>query len=210
MPKLPPRALILDLGGVLVRDQPAEVVHAMARRSRVPLRTFTGAYWAHRAAYDLHGEAQRFWGAVLDGCQSPLPARERAEAIPDLVALDVQSWSDYREEVWAVAARFHSRGGKLALLSNGIPEITEAVRHERALDRTFDAVVVSYAVGLCKPDLAIYALVLSRLGVAAAEGLFVDDRPENIAGAEAAGLAGLLFTGDEALPSLRARLGLAG
>ena len=207
MPTL--RALILDLGEVLVRAQPAEVVAAMARRARVSLPAFTAGYWAHRRAYDLHGDALRFWEPVLAHARSPLPAGERPEAIRDLVALDVQSWTDYREEVWALAARFRAGGGKLALLSNGIPEITEAVRRERALDRTFDAVVVSYAVGVAKPDRAIYTLVLQRLGVAAPEALFVDDRAENIAGAAAAGIEGLHFTGDESVAALQTRLGFA-
>ena len=204
------RALILDLGCVLVRDQVPELAAAMARRAGVAAPAFAAAYWAHRAAYDLDGDATRFWDAVLDACRSPLPAAERTAARPDLVALDVRSWTDYREEVWALAARFRAAGGKLGLLSNCIPEITEAVQRDRDLDRTFDTVVVSCAVGVAKPDRAIYELVLARLQVAGPEALFVDDRAENIAGAEALGVAGLHFVGEGALGALATRLGLPG
>jgi putative hydrolase of the HAD superfamily len=210
MPTPSLRALILDLGEVLVRSQPPDVVQAMADRAGVSLGALTAAYWAHRRDYDLHGDAERFWGPVLRDCESPLPREARAAALPDLVALDVRSWTDYREEVWTLAHRFRQGGGKLALLSNGIPEITDAVRRDRALDRTFDAVVVSYAVGVAKPERAIYELVLSRLGVAAGEALFVDDRAENIAGAAEVGISGLHFTGDASVAALAARLGFAG
>lgn len=55
--------------------------------------------------------------------------------------------------------------------------------------------VYSFEVGLMKPDAAIYRLTLDRLGTTAATTLFVDDRPENVAGAEACGLTAHLFTG---------------
>ena len=64
--------------------------------------------------------------------------------------------------------------------------------------RWFDVVVVSYEVGLAKPDPRIFELCLSRLGAQAGEALFVDDRAENVAAAERLGLRTLLFTGDDA------------
>jgi putative hydrolase of the HAD superfamily len=202
------RALVLDFGEVLVRPQRPESVAAMARRARVAEPAFTTAYWAHRRAYDLHGDAGRFWEAVLSGCGSPVAAAERPDAVRELVALDVRSWTDYREEMWELAAQFRARGGKLGMLSNGVPQIMDVVERERALDRTFDTVVVSCAVGLAKPERGVYELVLARLGVAAAEALFVDDLAVNVAGAEAVGLAGLQFTGEASVGALRARLGL--
>jgi 2-haloacid dehalogenase len=44
-----------------------------------------------------------------------------------------------------------------------------------------------------KPDHAIYALALRRFGMPADALIFVDDRAENVAGAEAAGMHGHLF-----------------
>lgn len=67
-----------------------------------------------------------------------------------------------------------------------------AERYAGMIDR-FRAVVVSGEERLTKPDPAIYALALKRFGLGPGEGMFIDDRPENVAGAEAAGLVGHLF-----------------
>ena len=76
------------------------------------------------------------------------------------------------------------------------------------LETWFDIVIVSCEVGLCKPQPGIYRLCLERLEVPAASALFVDDRRENLEGAEAVGLRTLHFTGDESVPALRRVLGL--
>ena len=54
---------------------------------------------------------------------------------------------------------------------------------------------VSAAYGTKKPDPAIYARVLADLGATPAETLFVDDKPWNVRGAQAAGLNGHVFGG---------------
>ena len=57
----------------------------------------------------------------------------------------------------------------------------------------FAGFVVSGDEGVTKPNPAIYALALARFGLAPGDGVFVDDRAENIAAADAAGLIGHVF-----------------
>jgi putative hydrolase of the HAD superfamily len=204
----PFRALILDLGEVLVRSQAPERVQSMADVAGTDLPTFKEAYWRHRPAYDLDGLTPRFWGAVLDDCRFAADPAARAVAMETLSGIDTASWTDYRDEVWDLAARFKAAGGRTALLSNGITEIADRVRAERGAGRLFDAVVISCEVGCAKPAAAIYELVLSRLGVAPGEALFVDDRPENLEGAERLGIHTFHFVGDASVPLLRERLEL--
>jgi putative hydrolase of the HAD superfamily len=64
--------------------------------------------------------------------------------------------------------------------------------YERAPVDLFDATVISGDVGLHKPQPEIYLLACERLGAAAADSVFVDDLRENIAGAEAVGMTGVL------------------
>ncbi len=67
----------------------------------------------------------------------------------------------------------------------------------RATQPIFDRfrdIVVSGAERLTKPDRAIYELALRRFGLPADALIFIDDRPENVAGAEATGMRGHLFT----------------
>lgn len=200
------RALVLDLGEVLVRSQPAELVQRMAQVAAVPLDAFQAAYWAHRNEFDLAGDPRGYWLKVLRDAQSPLDDGGRAAACRELGAIDATSWTRYRDEVWEIAERFRADGRRTAMLSNCGPEVIDRVRAERDVTRYFDALIVSWELGLLKPDPRIYRVALDRLGVAPGEALFVDDRPANVAGAEAVGMQGMVFTGDASVGALRARL----
>ncbi len=208
MPRL--RALLLDLGEVLVHAQPPELVRRMAELARVPVPALTQAYWAHRNEYDLRGDARPYWDAVLRDAGSPLAALERDAVRPALIELDAESWTQFRDEVWEIAERFRAGGGRTAVLSNCGTEVMNRVRAQRDVGRFFDAMVVSWEVGLMKPDPVIYRLALQRLGVEAPAALFVDDRPQNVAAAEAVGLQALRFTGEESIPALRERIARGG
>lgn len=204
---MPPlRALILDLGNVLVDSQPSALVQQMAEVAQVPVEAFTRAYWTHRPDIDRFGEPPRYWDSVLRDAGSPLEGAARDAARPQLGAIDGDSWSRFREEVWELAARFKDSGGRTAILSNCGPEVIDRVRAKREVARWFDAVIVSWELQVLKPEPAIYRAALERLGVEAGSALFVDDVAENVAGAQAVGMQALHFTGERAIPELRARL----
>ena len=74
---------------------------------------------------------------------------------------------------------------------------------EAALFDRFHGIVVSGDEKLVKPDPAIFALSLARFRLVGPEALFVDDRADNVAAAQDAGMKAHLFV-DE--PGLRARL----
>lgn len=63
----------------------------------------------------------------------------------------------------------------------------------------FEDILVSGQEKLLKPDPAIYQRLLERNGLRASECVFIDDAPENVAGAEAAGLRAVLFRSPEKL-----------
>lgn len=71
-----------------------------------------------------------------------------------------------------------------------------------------DDVVVSGTEGLAKPDPRVYGLLVARTGRPLADLVFVDDRPENVEAARALGMAGLVFTGADALRADLRGLGL--
>ena len=73
-----------------------------------------------------------------------------------------------------------------------------------------DVTLISADIGLRKPDPAIFRLACERLGVAAADTLFLDDAAAMAAGATAAGLTSLHVTDHvEAARAARALLGLS-
>jgi epoxide hydrolase-like predicted phosphatase len=97
---------------------------------------------------------------------------------------------------------------KLALLSNASDWLETALEEEFQLADLFDVVVTSAAVGLAKPDPAIYRLTLERLGVEPSQALFIDDQARNTEAAEALGIASIVFPGVDALWELFEARGL--
>jgi putative hydrolase of the HAD superfamily len=76
------------------------------------------------------------------------------------------------------------------------------------LRRHFKVSFSSCYLGLRKPEPAIYRRALDILGVPPERILFIDDRPENAAGAAAAGMKTIVFKGESALHSELQSLGV--
>lgn len=64
------------------------------------------------------------------------------------------------------------------------------------ITRCFDGMIFSAELGVRKPHKAFFEAALARFGVSARDVLFIDDLPENVAGAAACGIEGLIFRGD--------------
>jgi putative hydrolase of the HAD superfamily len=74
----------------------------------------------------------------------------------------------------------------------------------------FDEVLLSFEVGVRKPDRRMFDLAVERTGIAAEHSVFVDDLARNCEGARAAGWKAIHFTDTEsALERLAALLGPA-
>jgi putative hydrolase of the HAD superfamily len=195
-------ALVLDYGEVLVRAQALEAVQRLAALAGLDEEEFRLRYWRWRLDYDrgvLSDDA--YWRRVIDGAGAG--GSERASITEALAEADFESWSDYREDMWDLAIAFKRRGGRTAILSNGVPAVINRVRRQRRLADYFDVVIVSCEVGCTKPDARIYEICLTQLGARAEATLFVDDRIENLEGANRLGIRTLHFVGDESVESLR-------
>jgi putative hydrolase of the HAD superfamily len=92
-------------------------------------------------------------------------------------------------ELFAYYRALHERGFRLALLTNNVREWEPYWRSKLPIDEIFEVVVDSGFVGVRKPDPAIYALTLERLGLPAEACAFVDDLAHNVEAARALGFA---------------------
>jgi putative hydrolase of the HAD superfamily len=99
-------------------------------------------------------------------------------------------------------------GYRMALLTNNVREWEPRWRSMLPVDEIFEIVVDSAFVGMRKPDAEIYELTLERLGVPAAESLFLDDIEINCEAARALGMTAVHFRDNEqALAEIDAALG---
>lgn len=96
------------------------------------------------------------------------------------------------------ARRVRVEGRPTALVTNNVAEFDAAWRSLVPVDELFDVVVDSSAVGVRKPDPAIFRLALARLGdVPPERAVFLDDFEGNVSAAESLGIRGLLVGHDD-------------
>jgi 2-haloacid dehalogenase len=96
--------------------------------------------------------------------------------------LDLEPYPD------AAGALAALRPRKLAILSNGSPQMLNALVRNSGLDKLLDATISVDARKIFKPASEAYELIGEVLGTRADEVLFVSSNPWDVAGAKAFGL----------------------
>jgi putative hydrolase of the HAD superfamily len=212
------RALLLDLGGVVLRngrelvrgrvvdDDPAladyverldfagagdELWQAMLRHE-----VTERAYWAHRA-----GEIGQLLGHA------------------DWSTYDLITWlyqrpeSDWlNDEVIELMLDTKAAGLPLVALTNDLVDFHgQAWADAQSWLKHFDTVVDGSLTGLLKPEPEAYRIAIRAVGVPAEEIVYLDDMPWNVAGGLAVGLQAIEVRYDDrhaAVAEARRRLGL--
>ncbi len=95
---------------------------------------------------------------------------------------------------------------KTGLISNAWNDLRPLLHRWNIAD-AFDTIVISGEAQIMKPDARIYCLALTNIGMEASEAVFIDDNLKNIEGARAAGLAAIRFIHrDQAVADLESLL----
>jgi putative hydrolase of the HAD superfamily len=85
---------------------------------------------------------------------------------------------------------------RIVCLSNDVPRWSRKLRQRFELESHINDWYISGDLGIRKPDARIYDCMLADLGVAAAQVLFVDDRPKNLDPAADIGIQTVYFDPD--------------
>jgi 2-haloacid dehalogenase len=88
----------------------------------------------------------------------------------------------------ALAALTDMKDKKLAILSNGSPDMLNALVKNSGLDRVLDATISVDAKKIFKPSPDAYTLIEDNLGIPPHEVLFISSNPWDACGAKAFGL----------------------
>ena len=122
--------------------------------------------------------------------------RSTAAQIAELTRLDIESWLHLQPGTVTLIEDLAAAGYRLALLSNAPAEVAEVVA-ALPVAAHFEHCTFSCYLRTVKPEAEIYQAVLSLLGAGPGEVVFLDDRPQNVAAAEALGIRGVHFTGPD-------------
>lgn len=85
------------------------------------------------------------------------------------------------------------RGYHVYILSNYSENMFRQTEHKLKFLPYVDGAVFSYTIKQIKPDAAIYRYLCEKYDLKPEESVFIDDRPENVTGAETVGIRGICF-----------------
>jgi putative hydrolase of the HAD superfamily len=183
------RAVIFDLWATLVpwdQDGANRFYDAMAQAAGVEELRFREAW--------LSGRKTREVGPIADHLRelfAGLGAEPDLDEILDMRREWTKRSLQPRPDALETLAELRRRGhllGLISVCSQDVPRVWEETPFAGALDE----VVFSCDVGVSKPDPRIYEIACDRLGVAAADCLFVGDGAnDELPGAERAGMTAL-------------------
>jgi HAD superfamily hydrolase (TIGR01509 family) len=189
---------LLDLYDTVARTRWRELSDRISGELSVDIAALYRAYSVTRA--------ERSIGA-FDGPEGDMTAIVEAagfaptpELIDSLVAMERQ-FTETGVELWEdslpVVHELRQRGVKTALVSN-CSHSTRGIVDRLGLVDAFDEVILSFEVGLAKPDPAIYREALRRVDVEPNRAVFVDDQQKYCDGAASIGIETYLIdrTGD--------------
>lgn len=184
------KAIIFDVGGVLVRTQ--------SRSGREK--------WALKLGMDA-GEFENFVFNGESGRQAQL-GQKTTEAhwrwLAEYFGLDETGLAEMRRDFFAGDAmnealleyikRLRQAGYRTGLLSNFGDDARYLWTEVYPFINLFDGIIISAEVGLMKPDPKVYYLAAERAGVKVNEALFIDDFAENVEGARKVGMPAIHYT----------------
>ena len=183
--------VVLDMGNVLLDFNPefvlSEFCSSEEEKEVIRKELFEGPEWAlgdkgdikDKDRFDLvkgrvpekYHEALKNCADHWDICMDPLPGAEN------------------------FCRRVKEMGLRIYVLSNASDLFYTYFPKFLPLE-FFNGVFVSSDYLMLKPDVKIYETFLNKYGLDPKECLFVDDRKENVEGAEKAGMNGFCFKGD--------------
>jgi len=184
------KAIVFDFGNVLGYFDHGKTLRKLAEHTDLSVKQMRELFYA--AHLEEAFEAGQMSGQAF---LEELHKLGRLRCTPEFTA---EAWGDIftpNEEVCALVPRLKP-GYKLLLGSNTnalhsrvfLKQFEEVLAH-------FDTVVLSHEIGVRKPKPGFFEHCRRLAGCAAAECVFIDDLPANVAGARELGWHGIVFTG---------------
>jgi putative hydrolase of the HAD superfamily len=195
------RAVLLDLYDTMAWTQWPTMRAELEDRFGIGQADLLRAFTTTRQARSIgaYGSAEGDLAAVLEA--AGVPADE--QLVHELNQTRMKAFAEQGVHLWEdslpTLRELRARGLRTAIVSN-CDHSTRPIVDELGLEREADAVVLSFEVGVAKPDPGIYWAALDALDARPEEAVFVDDQAAYCEGAEAIGIRSFLILRDDANP----------
>lgn len=177
-----PRALVFDLGKVLLDFDYGIAARALSSRCTLPPEQLRGLL-------DQSSLLHEFETGLLSA-QQVFQAFTKASGYTGDYQAFRAAFADIFTEIppmIALHAQLRARGLPTHILSNTNDIAVEHIRRRFPFFAGFDSYIYSHEVRCMKPRPAIYEALERSAGFAGADLLYIDDRPENIEAARTRG-----------------------
>ena len=185
--ELPKPILVFDFGGVIA-EADNDVLFAYLERALHLSRSEVVQVIERLRASRLQGVLEdQFWKDYALSANITLPENW-------MESLDAVKQSAVRpnQRMIELVKKLKSFGYRVALLSNVQKHQAKIVR-DKGLYLYFDPLLFSCEIGVEKPNIEAYQILLQRLHAKANECIMIDDSPENIQAAQRIGMGTILF-----------------
>ena len=197
------RNIIFDIGGVLADF---EIVRFLSEKGfdsptikRIIKASVLSPYWGKFERAELTEEETLKGFVTMD----PEIEQELYTAFSN-----IEGMLTIRDYAIPLVKRLKACGLRVYYLSNYSRKAYDECGGSLAFMPYMDGGIVSFQVGLTKPDPRVYQLFLERYGLRADECLFIDDTAENVSAAQGMGFSALEFKNYEELLAELARYGV--
>ena len=199
------RNIVFDMGNVMIRFDPdyfvsREGITDPEDRILILNELFSSVEWAQM---DL--------GVLTEETAEPLILSRFPERLKESVRHLLHNWAVPREAIPGMedlVQGLKNAGYGVYLLSNA-SKAQHTYWPKVSASRLFDGKLISCDLGIVKPTPEIYRAFTDRFCLLPEECVFIDDAPNNVAGAIACGWQGIVFHGDcEELTAKLAALGV--
>ena len=171
----------------------ARAPHEITSQDRVRLTTFLDRIWENARVHDPMSTRDLSFTAHRDVFHTLLaegPAVDPSLA-DALYSVLLDTWHAYADTL-AMLQALHGSGIRIAVLSNAGVPIREVLERE-GISPWVHATVISYEVGVVKPNPAIFQAALDALGIDAQNALMVGDSATDDIGGTALGIRTLIL-----------------
>ena len=187
--------VVFDLGGVLIDWDPRHLYRKLFAGDETAMENFLATVCTHE--WNRRQDAGRSFaeGARLLKAEHP----NKAELIDAYGARFHEMMSGPIAGSVEILAELRARGTPLYLLSNFSAETFPPAFERFDFLRWFRGMVISGEVGVIKPDLRIYEIMLARFAIDPYRAVYIDDVAVNSEAAAGMGIHGIHFTTPAAL-----------
>ncbi|HEY5223733.1 MAG TPA: HAD family phosphatase [Microbacteriaceae bacterium] len=200
---IPDRVIVFDYGEVISVTPTAADRDALVAVAEVDPDLFWPSYWRHRNGLDQGTlSIADYWQLVA----ADVGAQFSDTKVHQLWVSDFRSWLSADVDTLDVLFDLRAGDTRMALLSNAGRDFGSYFRHG-PLGALFEGVFVSGELGIIKPAAKIFEHVMDTLAISAAQMVFVDNKEENVQGAEALGITGHVYTNAAQLRAFLESLG---